>query len=434
MKKMSYEYYNNFSLILPLTIVIGFALVALLSITLPLRYSIKKTYFDTLNTISEALHGFWLTLREENYVKVDMDFGMTDRIALKVLDLQNRNNLGDSKKLNKITDELHDLREAIKLLNVGRPDNVQMEKEERKFQAKLKLLLDFLKNSQNSCIDETVAKINDMLTKSKRHLKNLKKERRQYEHLFLLYPFVGFIVLVFDSMLIFFSNIILSRSTGTCDVHKDCFAVYLNSSEASGLLTYETCQDYLSNKNVLIQCYKLSFNYWLAFNRASSVISLGSSFLGFEFAMLGICIYIGRSNVESFYLVMKFFCVINIFTFIFTFLFLVGLIYYVINNFHSFSYLDIFEIFMNFVRIIYTMLIPIIITTCMNCYLYSIKKPINVRSSENLTNQTILEANSLINDNRPQHPIEIELQQEGALTVQNEEPVNPIMESKLCLL
>ena len=371
MKKMSYEYYNNFSVMLPWIIVFGFALlVALLSIALPLLYSIKNFCY-TLNKISEALHGFWLNLREENYVKVNMDFSMTDRIAVKVLEFQNRNNLRDNEELTKIVD----LREAIKLLNVERPDyySVQMEKEERKFQVKLKLLFDFLK-TPNPSIEEMVTKCNDTLNKCKRHIKNLKKERRGFEHLFLFYPFIGFIILAFDSMLMFFSNIILSRSTGTCDVHKDCFAVYLNSSEASDLLTYETCQDYLSDKNVLIQCFKLSFNYWLAFNRASSVISLGSSFLGFEFALLGICIYIGRSNVEHFYLVMKYFCLINIFTFIFAWLFISGLIYYVIINYKSFTNLDISEFFMNFLRILYSMLAPIVITTIMNFYIYSIKK------------------------------------------------------------
>ncbi len=270
-----------------------------------------------------------------------------------------------------------------------------MEREGKKFQNQLRLLFDFLQKSENSCIEKIETKITDMLSESKRYLKNLKKERRQYEHLFLFYPFVGFIVLVFDSMLILFSNIIiLSRSTGTCDVHNDCFAIYLNSSEASDLLTYETCQHYLSDKNVLIQCYKLSFSYWLAFNRASSVISLGSSFLGFEFAILGIYIYVGRSMVEYVYLVFIYFCIIKFSTFIFTLLFLTGLIYYVINNFHSFSYLDIFEIFMNFLRIIYIMLIPIIITTNVNCYLYSIKKKKYVKSRD---------VNSWNNSNTAEH-------------------------------
>ncbi len=398
MKNMSYEYYNNFSLIFPLTIVTGFALCALLSITLPLCYC-KKTLCSILKIISSALHEFWLDLREENYQKVNMDTSMIERIAVKVLNLPNSKTSEEKGKTlkNKITDDLHDLREDIILNLYGIEFSKQMEREGKKFQNQLQLLFDFLQKSENSCIEKIETKINDMLSESRRCLKNLKKARRQYEHLFLFYPFVGFIVLVFDSMLIFFSNIIiLSRSTGTCDVHKDCFAIYLNSSEASDLLTYETCQDYLSDKNVLIQCYKLSFNHWLAFNRASSVISLGSSFLGFEFAILGIYIYVGRSMVEYVYLVFIYFCIINFFTFIFTLLFLTGLIYYVINNFHSFSYLDLFEIFMNFLRIIYIMLIPIIITTNVNCYLYSIKKKKYVKSRDvnSWNNSNTVEHNS----------------------------------------
>ncbi len=325
--------------------------------------------------ISRALHGFWLNLREENYHKVNMDFSMIDRIVVKVLIIPNsKTSEKKSEELkNKISSDLDDLKEDIKLNLHDVEFSMQMEREEQQFQTKLMQLFDFLKASQNCCIEEIETDINNIINESKTYLKNLKKKRHRFEHPFVVYPFIGFIALVADSMVIFLSNIILSRSTGTCDVHKDCFAIYLNSSGASNLLTYETCQDYLSNKNVLIKCYKLSFNYWLAFNRASSVISLGSSFLGFEFAMLGICIYIGRSNVKYFYLVMKFFYFINFLTFDFTLLFISGLIYYTINNSKSFTYLDICEIFFDFLRIIYTMLIPIIITTCMNYYIYSIK-------------------------------------------------------------
>ncbi len=111
---MSYKYYNNFSLIFPLTIVAGFALCALLSITLPLCYC-KKTLCSILKIISSALHGFWLDLREENYQKVNMDTSIIERIAVKVLNLPNSKTSEEKSKTlkNTISDDLHELREDI---------------------------------------------------------------------------------------------------------------------------------------------------------------------------------------------------------------------------------------------------------------------------------------------------------------------------------
>ncbi len=294
MEGISYQVYNIIGVVFPLAVVAITCLYATFGVALHLL-CYDESMSNTFSTISKKLHGFWLQLQETSKKEVYNEDLMA--IIGKTRVLQERspfqsNNLGS--RLENILTKIETMDEDVKIIDADGKWTVRKEIEASRFQDQSMQLRALLNNEiprisedtervygDSRKADNLLKKMEnkvDKMNKSKDKLKKLSDDKHnRFDTLFVSYPLIGFFCAVLDATLMFFSNAILTQSTGSCDVRMDCFAVSSNSNDVISILNYENCSDYSMNSSYTVRCYTLSFNYAVALGKASSALS----FLGF---------------------------------------------------------------------------------------------------------------------------------------------------------
>ncbi len=98
--------------------------------------------------------------------------------------------------------------------------------------------------------------------------------------------FNGIISVYICAFTTFFSKLLITESTGQCNLGMDCFALNVSSrSLVQEDSLQENCLEYLSNTSYIIQCYKLSFNYASAIGSTGGILLVGSFVLKTQAAL-----------------------------------------------------------------------------------------------------------------------------------------------------
>ena len=292
MEGISYQVYNFFGVVFPLAVVAIICLYATLGVALHLLCCDESMSY-TFSTISIKLHGFWLQLQETSKKEVCNEELVAIKGKTRVLQERSpfQSNNQES-RLENILTKIETMDEDFKIIDADAKWTVRKEIHASRFQDQSMQLVTLLNNEipviseervngDSRKADNLLKKMENMvdkMNKSKDKLKKLSDDKHtRFDRLFVSYPLIGFFCAVLDATLMFFSNAILTQSTGSCDVRMDCFAVSSNSNDAISILNYGNCSDYLMNSNYTVRCYTLSFNYAVALGKASSALS----FLGF---------------------------------------------------------------------------------------------------------------------------------------------------------
>ncbi len=339
MEGISYQAYNIVSVGLP-SVFLAFTIFGIVLHFICCDKSIRHT----LSIIGRELHGFWLKLLDNSQNKKYINNNLKAIIA-KIRVLQERSPFKRNNRKSVLKDmltKMGTIESAVQSIEADGKWTVQKEVQARRFEDKSKQLRDFLRDEipelcQNierkyrdqEKADNLLNKMENMvdkINKRKDYLIKLIDDKYDcFDTFFVIYPIIGFFCAVLDATFIFFSNAILTQSTGSCDVRMDCFAVSSSSNAAISILNYDNCSDYLRSSSYTVRCYTLSFNYAVALGKASSAFSF-LGFLGFEFTLLGICIFIARSHIQLLRITVIYYIMINIATGLFTLLFVGGMI------------------------------------------------------------------------------------------------------------